>query len=226
MAGYLIRSSRKRPEVTLKLAVSSDGMIGRSGEGQVAITGALARRMTHVMRAEADAIMVGIGTALADDPELTCRLPGLENRSPTRIVIDPQLRLPLSSTLAAGARTTPLMLVASSEADRARRSALEQMGIGFVGADIEHGRVALPELLEDLAAQGVMTLLLEGGAALARSFLDEDLVDRLALFGGPEPIGERGIPTPLDPRDPPSGFVLARQARYDKDDYLEYARKR
>src|SRR5690606_8147949 len=77
MAGYLIRSLRKRPEVTLKLAVSADGMIGRSGHGQVAITGPAARRRAHLMRAESDAIMIGIGTALADDPQLTCRLPGL-----------------------------------------------------------------------------------------------------------------------------------------------------
>ena len=77
MAGYLIRSLKKRPEVTLKLALSQDGMIGRPGEGQVAITGEVSRRQVHMMRAASDAILVGIGTALADDPELTVRLPGL-----------------------------------------------------------------------------------------------------------------------------------------------------
>src|SRR5690606_25408700 len=82
MAGYLIRSIKKRPEVILKLAVSADNKIGRRGEGQIAITGEIARRQVHLMRAEADAILIGIGTALTDDPELTCRLPGLGQRSP------------------------------------------------------------------------------------------------------------------------------------------------
>src|SRR5690606_33021789 len=124
LAGYLTRARLKRPEVTLKLAVSSDGMIGRRGEGQVAITGAVSRRQVHRMRAESDAILIGIGTALADDPELTCRLPGLEARSPARIVLDAALRLPVASKLAAGARQTPVLLASSVEADGERRAAL------------------------------------------------------------------------------------------------------
>jgi diaminohydroxyphosphoribosylaminopyrimidine deaminase/5-amino-6-(5-phosphoribosylamino)uracil reductase len=90
--------SKKRCQVTLKLAVSADGMIGR-GAGQVPITGDVARAQSHVLRAEHDAILVGIGTALADDPELTCRLPGLGERSPMRIVLDSHARLPLTSRL-------------------------------------------------------------------------------------------------------------------------------
>jgi riboflavin biosynthesis protein RibD len=113
MRGYLTRLIKKRPEVTLKLAVSSDGMIGRPGLGQVAVTGEISRRMAHVMRAEADAILVGIGTALADDPELTCRLPGLEGRSPARIVLDTSARLPLVSKLIRSAREVPLMVAAA-----------------------------------------------------------------------------------------------------------------
>ncbi|TJW44792.1 MAG: bifunctional diaminohydroxyphosphoribosylaminopyrimidine deaminase/5-amino-6-(5-phosphoribosylamino)uracil reductase RibD, partial [Mesorhizobium sp.] len=88
MAGYLIRSLKKRPEVILKLALSSDGKIGVEGEGQVSITGDIARREVYLMRAEADGILIGIGTALEDDPALTVRLPGLESRSPARIVLD------------------------------------------------------------------------------------------------------------------------------------------
>ncbi|MBN9135465.1 MAG: bifunctional diaminohydroxyphosphoribosylaminopyrimidine deaminase/5-amino-6-(5-phosphoribosylamino)uracil reductase RibD, partial [Phyllobacterium sp.] len=99
LAGYLIRSSKKRPEVTLKLALSADGYIGRHGTGQITITGPAARAQVHLMRAESDAILVGIGTALADDHILTCRLPGLENRSPVRVVLDSRLRLPLDSKL-------------------------------------------------------------------------------------------------------------------------------
>jgi diaminohydroxyphosphoribosylaminopyrimidine deaminase/5-amino-6-(5-phosphoribosylamino)uracil reductase len=119
MAGYLIRSVRKRPEVTLKLAVSADGMIGRQGAGQVAITGDMSRAQVHAMRAEADAILIGIGTALADDPELTCRLPGMERRSPVRIVLDGQARLPAGSKLALSAAQTPVLVAASSTPIRA-----------------------------------------------------------------------------------------------------------
>ena len=104
MAGYLIRSLKKRPEVILKLALSQDGMIGRPGEGQVAITGEVSRRQVHLMRAGVDALLIGIGTALEDDPELTVRLPGLANRSPARIVLDRNARLPLSSKLVRSAR--------------------------------------------------------------------------------------------------------------------------
>lgn len=115
LAAYLMRQTRKRPHVTLKLAVSVDGMIGRAGAGQVAITGPVSRGQVHVLRAETDAILVGIGTALADDPELTCRLPGLEGRSPVRIVLDPRLELPVTSKLALTARDVPVIVVAGRE---------------------------------------------------------------------------------------------------------------
>lgn len=226
LAGYLIRSVSKRPEVTLKLAVSPDGMIGRQGEGQVAITGPVARRQVHLMRAESDAILIGIGTALNDDPELTCRLPGLEVRSPARIVIDRSLRLPLSSKLASGARATPVLLVADGAANPDRRSILAQKGVGFLAAETHQGCIALPELLEDLASRGMGTVMVEGGAQTARHFLDDDLVDRIALFVGPAEIGERGIPSPLAPLETPPGFALVREATFGDDRYFEYVRKR
>ena len=205
LAGYLTRSLRKRPEVTLKLAVSADGMIGRRGAGQVVITGPVARAQVHLMRAEADAILIGIGTALADDPELTCRLPGLETRSPARIVLDAALRLPPSSKLAAGAAAVPLLVAASVEADPARRAALAARGVGFLSVELHEGAIALPELLEDLAAQGFMTLMVEGGAETARHFLEEGLVDRIALFAGTAAIGENGVASPVTPDAVPPG---------------------
>ncbi len=225
MAGYLTRSFRKRPEVTLKLAVSSDGMIGRQGEGQLAITGPVSRRQVHMLRAETDAILIGIGTALADDPELTCRLPGLEARSPVRVVLDRMLRLPPSSRLAAGAKSVPLLVAASVDADAARRAALGAQGAGFLAVETHEDRIALPELLEDLAAKGFMTLMVEGGAETARHFLAEDLVDRIALFVGPEPVGEGGVISPLDADSLPPGFALARESTFGADRYLEYVRE-
>ena len=226
MAGYLTRSLRKRPEVTLKLAVSTDGMIGRLGSGQVPITGPVSRGQVHVMRAETDAILVGINTAVADDPELTCRLPGLEPLSPARIVLDGTLRLPVASKLATSAREIPVLVAASSDADPQHRAALATLGVGFLAVETHEGRIALPELLEDLAAQGTMTLMVEGGAATARHFLEEDLVDRIALFIGSGTVGEGGVESPLSPNAPPAGFVLVRDARFGQDTYREYVRKR
>jgi len=113
LAGYLTRQTKNRPYVTLKLAVSADGMIGREGVGQVAITGPEARAQVQALRAETDAILVGIGTAVADDPLLTVRTPGLEAHSPIRIVLDPTLALPLDSKLVETARDGPVIVVAN-----------------------------------------------------------------------------------------------------------------
>ncbi len=115
LSGYLTRQTKNRPYVTLKLAVSADGMIGREGVGQVAITGPEARAQVQALRAETDAILVGIGTAIADDPLLTVRAPGLETQSPVRIVLDPTLSLPLTSKLVETAREVPVIVVASEE---------------------------------------------------------------------------------------------------------------
>ena len=226
MAGYLTRSLRKRPEVTLKLAVSADGMIGRLGSGQMPITGTISRGQVHLMRAEADAILVGINTAVADDPELTCRLPGLEARSPSRIVLDRALRLPATSKLARSARATPVLVAAASDADVENRAVLAAQGVGFLAVETHEGRIALPELLEDLAAQGMLTLMVEGGAQTARHFLEEDLVDRIALFSGPDSVGQGGVASPIAADTIPAGFVLAREAEYGQDSYREYVRKR
>ncbi|RXT29215.1 riboflavin biosynthesis protein RibD [Rhizobium leguminosarum] len=115
LAPYLTRQTKDRPYVTLKLAVSADGMIGREGAGQVAITGPEARAQVQALRAETDAILVGIGTAIADDPLLTVRVSGLESQSPIRIVLDPSLALPLTSKLVETAREVPVIVVASEE---------------------------------------------------------------------------------------------------------------
>lgn len=224
MAGYLIRSLRKRPEVILKLALSADGMIGRRGQGQVAITGPLARAQAQLMRAEADAILVGIGTALADDPLLTVRLPGLEDRSPVRIVLDSAARLPPNSSLAASAREVPVLAAVCAGADADRRRQIEAAGVRLLAAESFDGRIALPELLEDLAARGISTLMVEGGAETTRAFLDEELVDRIVLFEGPAAIGEGGIAAPLDRRHIPPGFRLVREARFGDDTLMEWTR--
>lgn len=190
---YLTRKRKNRSQVTLKLAVSSDGLIGIAGEGQVAVTGPIARAQSHVLRATHHAILIGAGTAIADDPELSCRLPGLENRSPARIVLDPNGRVPLSGRLVASARSRRTIMVLSGRASPGHREALAAAGCEIVPCEMVDGRIALPELLEDLAAMGILSVLVEGGAATARAFLEEGLVDAIALFEGAAAIGA-GIP--------------------------------
>jgi diaminohydroxyphosphoribosylaminopyrimidine deaminase/5-amino-6-(5-phosphoribosylamino)uracil reductase len=225
LAGYMNRSMRKRPEVILKLALSADGMIGRRGEGQIGITGEIARRQVHVMRAECDAILIGIGTALADDPELTVRLPGLRTRSPARIVLDRLARLPATSKLARSAGDVPVLVAACPEGHASKRAELERAGVKFLATETYDGRVALPELLEDLGNQGMSRIIVEGGADTARAFLDENLVDRIALFYGPEAIGADGIAAPIGRDHIPAGFSLVREARYGEDSFAEWIRE-
>ncbi|WP_436118301.1 bifunctional diaminohydroxyphosphoribosylaminopyrimidine deaminase/5-amino-6-(5-phosphoribosylamino)uracil reductase RibD [Phyllobacterium sp. LjRoot231] len=225
LAGYLIRSSKKRPEVTLKLALSSDGFIGNRGHGQVAITGPISRAQVHLMRAESDAILVGIGTVLADDPQLTCRLPGLQSRSPIRIVLDSQLRLPLDGALVRTAGTVPVWIAANAATDPAKRQALEAAGCRILATETDCGATALPELLDDLAAQGIATLMVEGGATVASSFLQEELVDRIALFEGSAPIASSsGVAVPELRSHIARGFNLSHEYRFGEDRYGEYVR--
>ncbi len=225
LAGYLNRSVNKRPEVILKLALSADGMIGRRGNCQVGITGEIARRQVHVMRAECDAILIGIGTAIDDDPELTVRLPGLRTRSPTRIILDSRVRLPVTSKLAMSANDVPVLVVACSEGDSANKAALERSGVRFLVIESFDDRVALPTLLEDLANQGMSRILVEGGTDTARAFLDEGLIDRIALFYGPEAIGTYGITAPIGRDQIPEEFSLVREAHFGEDSFAEWIKQ-
>jgi diaminohydroxyphosphoribosylaminopyrimidine deaminase/5-amino-6-(5-phosphoribosylamino)uracil reductase len=225
LAGYMNRSLRKRPEVILKLALSADGMIGRRGEGQIGITGEIARRQVHVIRAETDAILIGIGTALADDPELTVRLPGLRSRSPARIVLDRLARLPVTSKLARSAHDVPVLVAACAESSTMNKAELERAGVKLLATESFVGRVALPELLEDLGNQGMSRIIVEGGADTARAFLEEELVDRIMLFYGPEAIGADGIAAPIGRDHIPAGFSLMREARYGEDTFAEWIRE-
>ncbi|WP_269930245.1 bifunctional diaminohydroxyphosphoribosylaminopyrimidine deaminase/5-amino-6-(5-phosphoribosylamino)uracil reductase RibD [Aminobacter sp. HY435] len=225
LAGYLNRSVNKRPEVILKLALSADGMIGRRGQGQIEITGQVARRQVHVIRAETDAILIGIGTAIADDPELTVRLPGLRTRSPARIVLDRMARLPATSKMARSANDVPVLVAACAESGTANRAELERAGVKFLATESFDGRVALPELLEDLANKSMSRIIVEGGADTAQAFLEEGLVDRIMLFYGPEEIGADGIAAPIGRDHIPAGFTLVRQARFGEDTYAEWIRE-
>ncbi len=219
MAGYLMRQTQGRPYVTVKLAVSADGMIGKAGAGQVAITGPKARAAVQLLRAESDAILVGIGTAIADDPLLTCRAPGLEHRSPIRVVLDRRLELPLSSNLAKTAAEVPVISVGLVNGED-RRAALRDAGIEILDQD----PTDLAMLLTTLGGRGISSLLVEGGAKTIRSFLAASLVDRILLFQAPITIGTDGLASPVQSTDIPAGFTHVGTEVYGDDRCETYER--
>lgn len=226
LAGYLNRSSKKRPEVILKLALSADGFIGKRGEGQVPITGPIARAQSHILRSQTDVILIGVDTAIADDPILNCRLPGLEQRSPIRLILDSGLRLPLESRLVRSSAAIPLWLSCCENVAEERRDAMQAAGCRIIAAESYEGRIALPELMDDLAAQGISSVLVEGGASVASGFLQEKLVDRLVLFHAPVEIGAaNGVAVTELQSHIDNEFIGLRHAQYGDDACIEYVRK-
>lgn len=191
-AGFLKRMRTGLPLVTLKAATSLDGRIAaRNGDSRW-ITGQAARARGHLLRARHDAVLVGSGTALADDPDLTCRLPGLEAASPVRVVADRRLRLPPDSRLARTAASgPPVWLLAAADIDSARAAALEQAGVVLLPVDDQSRG---PEsALAALAARGITRVLVEGGAGLSGALLRAGLVDHVCWFRAPIAIGDDGL---------------------------------
>ena len=192
-AGHIRRIRDGRPQVMLKLAISADGKAGAAGRRPVAITGDAVRDRVHLLRAQSDAVMVGIGTVLADDPLLTCRLPGMIGYSPVRIVLDSALRLPLASRLVQSARETPVWVVAGPAVPPSAAQALRAHGVEILPAKGADGRLDLADVLKSLAARGITRLMLEGGPTLAAAFVAADLVDEANLFHSSKLLGPDGI---------------------------------
>jgi diaminohydroxyphosphoribosylaminopyrimidine deaminase/5-amino-6-(5-phosphoribosylamino)uracil reductase len=201
-AGFLLRAKEGRPLFHLKLASSLDGRIATASGESKWITGEAARADGQRLRATHDAILVGSGTAMADDPELTCRLPGLAGRSPVRIVLDSKARLAPTSKLAMTARQVPVWLVCTSAAPAAVREVLQEAGVEIVevaaGGD---GRVDVAAAGQALGARGLTRVLVEGGGQVAAAFLKAGLVDRISSYraglvlggDGRSAVGELGF---------------------------------
>ena len=192
-AGHIMRVTSGRPYVTLKLAVSADGKAGLADRKPAAITGDVAWTRVFQMRAASDAIMVGIGTVLSDNPQLSCRLPGMFERSPVRIVLDAGLKLPLMTSVVATVHDTPTWVVTSKKPSAIAQEILEQKGCKVFRVGDVDGELDLTEVLKVLAGQGITRLMVEGGPKLAGSFAAADLVDELALLRGKKTIGAGGI---------------------------------
>ncbi|MCC6718544.1 MAG: bifunctional diaminohydroxyphosphoribosylaminopyrimidine deaminase/5-amino-6-(5-phosphoribosylamino)uracil reductase RibD [Acetobacteraceae bacterium] len=194
VAGFFTRVRHGRPLVTLKLASTLDGRIATHGGESQWITGAPARRMAHALRGRHDAVMVGVGTALADDPDLTCRLPGFKPVPTVRVVADSHLRLRLTARLVATAASAPTWVVARQSADSLRAAALESAGVAVLRVGDSPAGIDLADALRTLAERGITRLLVEGGAQLSAALLRADLVDRLVWFHAPAVMGGDGWP--------------------------------
>jgi len=194
-AGFASRIVRERPLVTAKIAATLDGRVATAGGDSKWITGPEARARGHLLRANHDAVMIGSGTALADNPVLTCRLPGMSDHSPLRVVVDSGLGLPEQSGLVLSARETPLLVLCGNDVPAEQEQRLASAGVEIAKVGRRHdGRLDTALILSELGGRGVTRLLIEGGPRLVTSFLADHLVDRLAWFSAPALLGNDGTP--------------------------------
>jgi diaminohydroxyphosphoribosylaminopyrimidine deaminase/5-amino-6-(5-phosphoribosylamino)uracil reductase len=228
-AGHISRVRNGRPHVTLKLAVSADGKAGLAGRRPATITGEAARARVHLMRAMNDAVVTGIGTVLSDDPQLTCRLPGMEHRSPVRVVLDSALRQPPSSRLAATAARTLDWTFADETASQENERALTDLGVEVLRVPGTNGRLDLAAVLRGLAGRGITRVMVEAGPILSAAFLKGDLVDEAALFRSPKALGPdaidalEGLPLSALTQEPSLRLVSSEAIGEDRLDLFERA---
>ena len=230
-AGHFRRIRDKRPHVILKLAVSTDDKIAAAGRKPVAISGDAAKARMHLLRAQCDAVLVGIGTVLADDPLLTCRLPGMEAWSPVRVVLDSALRIPPTSRLVQSARATPLWVMTTSLGEAAAATMLGAAGaqvIRLAATSTPRRAPNLSAVLRALAERGITRLLVEGGARVASSFVAAGLVDEFWLLRGESSIGAEGVAAldrlPLASITKSPSFHVRGSENLDKDTLTIYER--
>lgn len=187
--GHITRMQKGRPHVLLKLALSADGKAGLPGRKRVTLSGEAARQRVFQMRAQSDAILVGIGTVLADNPHLTCRLPGMHERSPVRVVLDSQLRLPLSTSVIATVGETPTWVMTSGNPSAIAEDILRQKGAQVFRVAERNGQLDLADVMKVLAEQGITRLMVEGGPKVAASMVAGDLIDEAVLVRADKSIG-------------------------------------
>lgn len=188
-AGHILRMTRGRPFVQLKVAVAGDGLIAPGEGAPVWVTGPEARAYAHLLRAHADAIMVGRKTVEDDDPELTCRLPGLANRSPRRVILDPKFRISPSFKMFQTAHRVPIIIFGASDSSAPRYPGGVEARQVAVDAS---GRLQLEAVLQSLAGDGVTRVLVEGGPTIASALLTADLADEIIIGRGTVAVGSRG----------------------------------
>jgi diaminohydroxyphosphoribosylaminopyrimidine deaminase / 5-amino-6-(5-phosphoribosylamino)uracil reductase len=193
--GHILRVTAGRPCVALKLAETADGFASAgANDARLRITGQIADLRVQIMRSTHDAIMVGIETALIDDPALTVRLAGVD-RKPLRVVLDTHLRLPEGSRVASTAREIPTLVVAGAEASDEAARRLEDLGVMIERVPLETGaHVDLHQALRALAARGITRVFSEGGPKVAARLIALKLADEVALITADKPLGRPGVP--------------------------------
>lgn len=193
-AGHFRRMLDGRPHIILKIAVSADGKTGRAGRKPADISCGASRAEAHMMRATSDAILVGSGTVIADDPMLNCRLPGMEDRSPIRVVLDGNLRVPLTSKLVRTAREIPVWAVATERAPKDAERALMEAGVEVIRIPVNAaGKTDLVTALGALGERRITRVLVEGGPILSATLLKADLVDEAVIVQSPNSLGSDAI---------------------------------
>ncbi|WP_036266217.1 bifunctional diaminohydroxyphosphoribosylaminopyrimidine deaminase/5-amino-6-(5-phosphoribosylamino)uracil reductase RibD [Methylobacterium sp. 10] len=226
--GHVTRVTKGRPSLHLKLARTLDGFAAGAPDERLRITGPIADGAVHLWRAHADAILVGIGTARADDPSLTVRLPGLSQRSPLRIVLDSTLRLSPASHLVRSARDIPTLVVTTRSAPIHTKRMLASFGVETVQVSASsHGRIDLSAALARLAEHGLTRICCEGGPQLADSLAAADLVDVCTLVTAPRAIGGKGLPAvgeALRTRLHGPGFGIIESRAFGPDQSVTYER--
>jgi diaminohydroxyphosphoribosylaminopyrimidine deaminase / 5-amino-6-(5-phosphoribosylamino)uracil reductase len=181
--GHIVRITERRPFVTLKLALDSSGEIARgTGSAPVWVTGEISRAHGLLLRAQSDGILVGSATVRDDDPELTCRLPGLFDRSPVRVILSKSLDVPANAKLVRTAGDVPAWIFTEASADPARRSEIASHGAEIIDVTVLGDRLWLPSVMEALVARGITRLLVEGGPMIWQAFADAALVDEIILY--------------------------------------------
>lgn len=184
------------PLVTLKWAMSLDGKTGAGRESATALTGKEARRYAHSLRNTHDAVLVGVQTVLADDPQLTCRMPG--GRNPLRVVLDSRLRTPVDARVVVGAAEAPTLIATTAAAPPARVEAMRRVGVEVLVLDRAPQGVDLRVLMEELGRRGVLSVLIEGGGTVNASALASGIVDKVIALVAPRLMGGALAPTPVD----------------------------
>ncbi|WP_208440574.1 bifunctional diaminohydroxyphosphoribosylaminopyrimidine deaminase/5-amino-6-(5-phosphoribosylamino)uracil reductase RibD [Bartonella raoultii] len=193
---WCIRKTQ-RCAVTLKMAISADNGVGKRGQGGIKISGVTSHMYTHILRAQNNAILVGIGTILADDPQLNCRLPGMEMRSPIRIILDASLSIPLDAKVVQTAKKIPTWIICDINlAKESKKTALEKFGVCVYSVEMNNGCMQPRAILQLLYQRGIHSVLLEGGVKTGEKFLNAGCVDHLICFYAPVLLGENRIEAP------------------------------
>ncbi len=193
LAGFLSRTTKGRPWMQAKMALSPDGMIGSRDKGNLPITGPQAKSRTYGLRARADAILVGVDTVLIDDPSLTVRSPGLEPFSPTRVVLDSRGRISMDAHLVKTAKQTPVWIITTGQIAADKALELERMGCQILLVDELDGHANLTEAATIMGAMGINKAFCEPGALLSKALLKAGLIDEFYLYQGNQPVGEGGV---------------------------------